>query len=203
MHEEETRLVDRAREGDFGAFEELVNLSEGKVYNHLLRLVGNAEDARDLLQETYLSAYKNLRSFKGDSAFTTWVYRIATNHALMRLRRRQPQEVPLDELQIPSHEELKGRTISDWALDPKEALLRKELRGVLDGAIRSLPPMYRAVVVLRDVEDLSTEETARTLGLTEGAVKTRLHRARIFLREALAPYFEAGPSPDAAARTNR
>ena len=203
MHEEESRLVDRALEGDFSAFESLVSLSEGKVYNHLVRLVSNTEDARDLLQETYLSAYKNLRSFKGDSAFTTWVYRIATNHALMRLRRKQPQELSLDEIQIPSHAELKGRTISDWALDPKEALLRKELRGILDDAIRSLPPLYRAVVVLRDVEDLSTEETARTLGLTEGAVKTRLHRARIFLREALAPYFEAGPSPDAAARTNR
>jgi RNA polymerase sigma-70 factor (ECF subfamily) len=187
--------------GDFDAFESLVTLSEGKVYNHLLRLTGNPDDARDLLQETYLSAFKNLGSFKRESAFTTWVYRIGTNHALMRLRRKQPQEVALDELQIPTHEELKGRTISDWALDPREALLRKELKGVLDEAIRSLPPLYRAVVVLRDVEDLSTEETAQTLGLTVGAVKTRLHRARIFLREALAPYFEGAQDPDAAPRT--
>lgn len=189
--EEERELVARARGGDFGAFELLVNRSEGPVYAHLLRLVANGEDARDLLQETYLSAYRNLAGFKGDSSFSTWVYRIATNHALMKLRKKQPHEVALDEVTIPTHEELKGRTISDWPLDPKEALLRGELRGVLESAIRKLPPLYRAVVLLRDVEESSTEETALALGITEGAVKTRLHRARIFLREALAPYFEA------------
>jgi RNA polymerase sigma-70 factor, ECF subfamily len=188
--EDEAALVGRAKQGDFLAFEELVTRSEGRVYTHLLRLVANAEDAKELLQETYLSAYRNLGGFKGDSAFSTWVYRIATNHALMRLRKKHPPEVGLDELRIPSHEELKSRKISDWDLDPKEAVLRKELRTVLDQAIQSLPLPYRAVVVLRDVEDLSTLETARELGITEGAVKTRLHRARIYLREALAPYFE-------------
>jgi len=191
MEQNEAALVARARDGDFEAFESLVSASEARIYNHLVRLLGNSEDARDLLQETYLSAYRNLSSFKGDSAFSTWVYRIATNHALMRLRRKQPQEVEWDELQIPTHEELKGRNISDWALDPREALLRKELRGVLEKAIQGLPPAYRAVVTLRDVEDLSSEETARILGISVGAVKTRLHRARIFLREALSPYFES------------
>ncbi|MBI5015888.1 MAG: sigma-70 family RNA polymerase sigma factor [Deltaproteobacteria bacterium] len=188
MVDDESQLVERARGGDFDAFEVLVGRSEAKAYNHLLRLVGNTEDARDLLQETYLSAYKNLSAFKGDSSFGTWVYRIATNHALMRLRKKQPQEVAIDDVQIPTHEELKGRNISDWAIDPKEAVLRKELREVLQEAIQGLPPLYRAVVVLRDVDELSTEETAAALGITEGAVKTRLHRARIFLREALAPY---------------
>jgi RNA polymerase sigma-70 factor (ECF subfamily) len=202
MAEDDSELVAKARAGDFDAFERLVGRSEGKVYNHLLRLVGNTEDARDLLQETYLSAYKNLGSFKGDAAFTTWVYRIATNHALMRLRRKQPQEVAFDDLQIPTHEELRGRTISDWAIDPKEAVLRKELRGVLQEAIQGLPPLYRAVVVLRDVEELSTEETAAALGITEGAVKTRLHRARIFLREALAPYMGT-EAADASSGTGR
>lgn len=202
MEEGDIELVSKARGGDFDAFERLVNHSEGKVYNHLLRLVGNPEDARDLLQETFLSAYKNLGTFKGDSAFSTWVYRIATNHALMRLRKKQPQEVAIDELQIPTHEELKGRTISDWAIDPKEAVLRKELREVLQRAIQGLPPLYRAVVVLRDVDELSTEETAAALGITEGAVKTRLHRARIFLREALEPYMDAHGA-DAASETKR
>ncbi|NTU59764.1 MAG: sigma-70 family RNA polymerase sigma factor [Deltaproteobacteria bacterium] len=190
IEEEESGLLARARVGDFDAFEALVSRSEGKVYSHLLRLVANEEDARDLLQETYLSAYKSLGSFKGDSAFSTWVYRIATNHALMKLRRKTHQEVALDDVQIPSHEELKGRTISDWQVDPREALLRSELRGVLDEAVGRLPALYRAVVLMRDVEELSTEETAQSLGITEGAVKTRLHRARIFLREELAPYFE-------------
>jgi RNA polymerase sigma-70 factor (ECF subfamily) len=186
----EDPLVERAREGDFDAFEALVNASEGKVYHHLLRLVGNPDDARDLLQETYLSAYRHLKSFKGGSAFSTWVYRIATNHALMRLRKKNPETVGLEEIAVPSHEELKGRTISDWEVNPREAVLRKEVRSVLDKAIQSLPPGYRAVVVLRDVQGMSTAETAEILGIKEGAVKTRLHRARIFLREALGPYFE-------------
>lgn len=186
----EAQLVAQAREGDFGAFEALVNASEGKVYGHLLRLTGNPEDARDLLQETYLSAYRHLGSFKGDAAFTTWVYRIATNHALMRLRKKNPETVGLDEIAVPSHEELKGRTISDWAINPRDAVLRSEVRRVLDEAVQSLPPTYRAVVVLRDIQDLDTRETAEILGISEGAVKTRLHRARIFLRELLGPYFE-------------
>ncbi|MHB8766209.1 MAG: RNA polymerase sigma factor [Deferrisomatales bacterium] len=197
---EESELVLRAQQGDFAAFEALVAASEGRVYGHLLRLTGNPEDARDLMQETYLSAYRHLKSFKGDSAFSTWAYRIATNHALMRLRKKNPETVELDELTIPSHEELKRRTISDWNLDPKEAVLRKEVREVLDRAIRGLPPTYRGVVVLRDVEDLSTAETAQALGISEGAVKTRLHRARIFLREALSPYFEADRETGTAGR---
>ncbi|MDW7710428.1 MAG: sigma-70 family RNA polymerase sigma factor [Deferrisomatales bacterium] len=186
----EAELVEQARQGDFGAFEALVTASEGKVYGHLLRLLGNVEDARDLLQETYLSAFRHLRSFKGDSAFSTWVYRIATNHALMRLRKRNPETVGLDEIAVPSHEELKGRTISDWALNPRDAVLRKEVRELLDRAIQSLPATYRTVVVLRDVQGMDTAETAEILGISEGAVKTRLHRARIFLRETLNPYFE-------------
>ncbi len=195
---DERDLVARAREGDFDAFAALVTGAEGKIYHHLLRLMGNPEDAKDLLQETFLSAYRNLGSFKGGSAFSTWAYRIATNHALMKLRRKNPEVLGLDELPIPTHEELKRRTITDWAIDPKEAVLRKEVRGVMDRAIRDLPPIYRAVVVLRDIEDLSTAETAELLGITEGAVKTRLHRARIFLREALNPYFELDVEPSPA-----
>ena len=94
----EAQLVDRAREGDFDAFAALVSDSQGKIYNHLLRMVGNPEDARDLLQESYLSAFRNLKSFHGNSAFSTWLYRIATNHALMRLRRKNPETVGLDEI---------------------------------------------------------------------------------------------------------
>jgi len=187
---DEAQLVERARQGDFQAFEALVTSSEGKVYNHLLRLMGNPEDARDLLQETYLSAYRHLKSFQGGSAFSTWVYRIATNHALMRLRKKNLETVGLDEITVPSHEELKGRTISDWDVNPRDAVLRKEVRRELDKAIQALPPGYRAVVVLRDVQGMTTAETAEMLGIKEGAVKTRLHRARIFLREALGPYFE-------------
>lgn len=196
----EGELVQRARGGDFDAFAALVTGSEGKVYAHLLRLTGNAEDARDLLQETYLSAYRHLGSFKGDSAFGTWAYRIATNLALMRLRKKNPATVNLDEVRLPTHQEIQSRSISEWAIDPKEAVLRKEVRLQLDRAIRSLPPLYRAVVALRDIEGLSTAETAEALDISEGAVKTRLHRARIFLREALSPYFEGDAAPAAQGR---
>ncbi len=192
----ESELVEQARQGDFDAFEVLVNASEGKVYGHLLRLVGNPDDARELLQETYLSAYRHLKTFKGDSAFSTWVYRIATNHAFMRLRKKNPETVGLDEITVPSHEELQGRTISDWAVNPRDAVLRKEVRSILDRAIQALPAPYRAVVVFRDVQGLDTRETAEILGLSEGAVKTRLHRARLFLREALNPYFEGEVAGD-------
>ncbi|MDF1555446.1 MAG: sigma-70 family RNA polymerase sigma factor [Deferrisomatales bacterium] len=192
----EVQLIDLARQGDFDAFEALVTSSQGKIYNHLLRMVGNPEDARDLLQESYLSAFRNLQSFQGGSAFSTWLYRIATNHALMKLRRKNPETVGLDEIPVPTHEELKQRTITDWDLDPNQAMLRKEVRQVLDRAIQSLPPTYRSVALLRDVEDLSTADTAEVLGISEGAVKTRLHRARLALREKLSEYFEGDTSPE-------
>lgn len=184
-------LVERAANGDFRAFEELVRATEARLYAHLLRLTENAADAKELLQESYLSAYKNLRSFKGNSSFATWIYRIATNHALMHFRRKKP-EVGLDgieDLPIPTHEELKNRRISDWNLDPSEAAHRKEVRHLLEEAIAKLPPTYRAVVALRDIEGLDTDETAAALGINPGAVKTRLHRARIYLRELLGPHF--------------
>lgn len=187
---DESQWIRRAQQGDFEAFAALVESSQGKVYHHLLRLMGNPEDAQELLQESFLSAFRNLGSFQGDSAFSTWLYRIATNHALMRLRRKQVATVGLDELYVPTHEELKQRHISDWELEPDQALLRSEVRQVLNRAIQSLPPAYRSVTLLRDVEELSTAETAAILDISEGAVKTRLHRARLALREKLAEYFE-------------
>ena len=110
---QDKELVRRAVEGDFDAFDQLVTQTEARVYSHLLRMVSNPDDAKDLLQETYLSAFKNLKSFQGNSSFYTWVYRISTNHALMMFRKKRP-EVPIDELPIPTHEELKQRNISDW-----------------------------------------------------------------------------------------
>lgn len=185
---DERELVEKSVAGGYEAFEELVRRTEGKLYAHLLRMTENPADAKELLQESYLSAYRNLKSFKGDSAFSTWLYRIATNHALMHFRKKRP-ETGLEELNVPSHEELKNRRITDWDMDPAEAAHKKEVRKILEQAIMSLPPSYRAVVSLRDIEGLSTEETALRLGINAGAVKTRLHRARIFLREKLSPHF--------------
>ncbi|RMG90614.1 MAG: sigma-70 family RNA polymerase sigma factor, partial [Candidatus Dadabacteria bacterium] len=109
---DEARLVERARQGDFQAFEQLVNRTEGRIYSLLLRMTGNPEDARELMQETYLSAYRNLKSFQGNAAFSTWLYRIATNHALMRLRKKQPDTVSWDELPMPTHEEIRRKGVS-------------------------------------------------------------------------------------------
>lgn len=192
---EDKERVRRAVQGDFDAFDQLVTQTEARVYSHLLRMVANPDDAKDLLQETYLSAFKNLKSFQGNSSFYTWVYRISTNHALMMFRKRRP-EVSFDELPIPTHEELKKRNISDWAMDPAKAAHRQEVREILDKAITELPLPYRAVVVMRDVEGLSTAETAANLEIQEGAVKTRLHRARLALREILSKHF--GPEELAA-----
>ncbi|TLN14444.1 sigma-70 family RNA polymerase sigma factor [bacterium] len=186
--EDEAELVRLAAGGDFEAFGKLVTATEARVFSHLLRMTQNSADAQELLQETYLSAFKNLRSFKGNSSFYTWVYRIATNHALMHYRRQKP-ETSVEELPLPTHEELKNRRISDWDLNPEEAAKSAEIKAMLGEAIARLPEGYRAVVVLRDIEGLSTAETAEILGINEGAVKTKLHRARIFLREILSRSF--------------
>lgn len=187
-YKREAELVKRAREGDFSAFEELVTGTEAKVFSHLLRLTQNSSDAEELLQETYLSAFKNLNSFKGNSSFYTWVYRIATNHAFMHFRKQKP-ETSIEELPLPSHEELKKRQIRDWDMDPADAAQKEEVRAIMEKAIAKLPEGYREVVLMRDMEGLSTAETAEIMGINEGAVKTRLHRARIFLREILSSHF--------------
>lgn len=184
----EAELVRRAREGDFDAFAELVTKTEAKVFSHLLRLTQNSSDAQELLQETYLSAFKNLNSFKGNSSFYTWVYRIATNHAFMHFRRQKP-ETSVEELPLPTHEELKKRQIRDWDMDPADAAQKEEVRAIMEKAIAGLPEGYREVVLMRDMEGLSTAETAELMGINEGTVKTRLHRARIFLREILSSHF--------------
>ncbi len=187
---EEIELARRAAKGEYDAFEQLVKRTEARLYGHLLRMVNNTDDARELLQETYLSAFKNLKAFQGTAAFSTWLYRIATNHALMHFRKKKP-EVAVEDLDVPTHEELKKRTISDWDMDPLQEAHKLEVRHILEKAIAELPPTYRAVVSLRDVEGLSTSETAKVLDINEGAVKTLLHRARIYLRELLSPHFEA------------
>lgn len=177
-------LVKMAKGHDFKAFDELVTRYETKVYNLAYRMLGSQEDAQDVLQETFISAFNALDDFKGESSFSTWIYRIATNACLMRLRARKPQIVSLDDQPSSLSE-----GITDWSEDVGTLLEREELRKVLDDAIKSLPEVYRAVFVLRDVEGLSNYETAKVLKISIGAVKSRLHRARLYLREKLSKYF--------------
>lgn len=180
-------LVRRAQRGKTEAFEELVRRYEQKVYNITYRLLGNEEDATEALQDTFLRAYRSISRFKFKSSFYTWLYRIATNVSLTKLRRRKTQEtVSLDE-PIKNTDDLKY-DIPDSRSTPEQAFEQKRLRERLQEAIAKLPEEYRTVVVMRDLEGLSNEEVSATLGITVPAVKSRLHRGRMALREQLARY---------------
>jgi len=187
---DESILVARAREGDTRAFGELVRRYEGKIFRLAQHITQNREDAEDVLQETFLKAYEHLDQFKGDSKFYTWIVRIAVNQALMKLRRRKTDKsVSLDET-IDTGEDTITREIAAWDEDPEQRFSREELGEILDSAVDSLEPPYRSVFVLRDIEELSTEETAEALNLSVPAVKSRLLRARLQLREKLTRYFK-------------
>jgi RNA polymerase sigma-70 factor (ECF subfamily) len=166
-----------------------VERHSGTIYNLALRLMGNPQEAEEVLQETFISAFRGLDRFEGRSRLGTWLYRIAHNAALMRLRKRQPVTESLDEPAVTEDGDVLPRQLVDWSSLPDEVLLGKELRTVLDAALATLPESLRSVFVLRDIEGLSTAETAEALALTETNVKVRLHRARLALREKLSDYF--------------
>jgi RNA polymerase sigma-70 factor (ECF subfamily) len=187
---DETVLLSQAREGDTQAFGELVRRYESKIFRLAQHITQNREDAEDVLQETFLKAYEHLNQFQGQSKFYTWVVRIAVNQALMKLRRRKTDKsVSLDET-IDTGEDTIVREIAAWDEDPEQRFSREEIGQILDSAIQGLEPPYRSVFVLRDMEDLSTEETAEALGLSVPAVKSRLLRARLQLREKLTRQFK-------------
>src|SRR5947209_10775378 len=187
---DEGALVAQARQGDTTAFNELVRRYERKIFRLAMHITQNREDAEDVLQETFLKAYEHLDQFKGDAKFYTWIVRIAVNQALMKLRRRKTDKsVSLDET-IDTGEDTVVREIAAWGEDPEQQFTREELGEILNTAIESLQPPYRSVFVLRDIEDLSTEETAEALDLSIPAVKSRLLRARLQLREKLTRYFK-------------
>jgi RNA polymerase sigma-70 factor (ECF subfamily) len=183
-------LVNAARGGDIGAFEQLVRKYDRNVFRIANHITQNREDAEDVVQDAFLKAFQNLGQFQGQSKFYTWLVRIAVNEALMRLRRRRPERmVSLDE-DINTGEDTIPREVADWSPNPEQLYNQSELREILQKTIQGLPPSFRTVFVLRDVEGLSTEETADALGLSIPAVKSRLLRARLQLRERLTKYFK-------------
>ena len=185
---DETPLVERARSGDTAAFSELVSRYERKIFRLAKHITQNDEDAEDVLQETFLKAYSHLDSFQGQSKFYTWIVRIGVNEALMKLRKRKSSKtVSLDE-PTDTGEDTMVREIAVWD-DPEQKYSREELREILDKAVESLKPAFRTVFVLRDIEELSTEETASALDISIPAVKSRLLRARLQLREKLTKFF--------------
>jgi RNA polymerase sigma-70 factor (ECF subfamily) len=189
--EDEHLLVAAAKKGDAAAFEELVSRYESKIFRLTMNITRNREDAEDAMQDAFLKSYSHLKTFQGDSRFYTWLVRIAANEALMRLRKRRPNQFSLDE-PVEGQEELMPRELQDWGPSPEQRFAQTEMRQILSGVIDELDPDYRTVFVLRDIEELSTEETAATLGISVPAVKSRLLRARLKLREKLDRYFQQG-----------
>jgi RNA polymerase sigma-70 factor (ECF subfamily) len=184
----EHELMLRLRAGDKAACAQCIELHAPDVYRLALRLTGHEADAEDVTQETFLNAFRAIDSFEWRAGLKTWLHRIAYNAAMQRLRRRPPPSVPVegaaDEAESPTPREL-----FDWCCLPEEDFENAEARAELEQAVHELPEKLRLVFVLRELEELSTEETAAALGLTPQNVKVRLHRARLWLRERLAGYF--------------
>ena len=188
---DEMALVHAAKRGDLEAFSQLVNRYDRNIFRIAQHITHNEEDAQDVVQDAFLKAYQNLDQFQENSKFYTWLVRIAVNEALMRLRkRRTDRTVSLDE-DVETEEGSMPREVADWSPNPEQLYGQSELGDILKKTIQGLPPGIRTVFVLRDVEGLSTEETAEMLGLSVPAVKSRLLRARLQLRERLARYFKS------------
>ena len=182
-------LVDRVRAGDISAYDTLVRKYDRQVFRIAQHITQNREDAEDVMQDAFLKAYEKLDQFQGNSKFYTWLVRIAVNESLMRLRKRRTgRMVSIDE-DVETEEGSVPRDLADWSPDPEQNYSQAELAEILRKTVQGLPQGFRVVFVLRDVEGLSTEETAETLGLSVPAVKSRLLRARLQLRERLTRYF--------------
>jgi RNA polymerase sigma-70 factor (ECF subfamily) len=162
---------------DLVAFEQLVAEYGDRVFGIALRVTGSPSDAEEVMQETFLQAFRAWSTYRGEAAPTTWLYRIAVNAALMRVRSRRPVEL--------LSEQSEGLEIADWSADAAQAVLRGELQQEIEVAITRLPEDLRVTLILRDVEGLSTAETAAALEISEASVKSRLHRARVILRRHL------------------
>jgi RNA polymerase sigma-70 factor (ECF subfamily) len=187
----ELPLVQAARKGDLEAFSQLVKRYDRNIFRIAQHITHNEEDAEDVVQDAFLKAFQNLAQFQGNSKFYTWLVRIAVNEALMKLRRRRTDKtVSIDE-DVETEEGSMPRELADWSPNPEQLYRQSELSDILKKTIQGLPPGFRTVFVLRDVEGLSTEETADMLGLSIPAVKSRLLRARLQLRERLAKYFKS------------
>lgn len=187
----EQDLIRRVQEGDKEAFYELVRPYERAIFFAAKSVLDNEADAQDAAQEAVLKAFTHIKGFRGESKFSTWLVQIAINEARMKLRKEHRELYEsLDESTANEQGDYWPKDFADWREIPIEALQRKELREALSKALASLEPKYRQVLVLRDIQHFSVAETAEALGLSGEAVRTRLHRARLRMRDALAPGFD-------------
>lgn|SRR5262249_42387299 len=192
---DELDLVHAAQNGDISAFEQLVARYDRKLLRIAQHLTHNREDAQDAVQEAFLKAFQHFGSFREDSQFSTWLIRITLNQALMKLRKqRTTKEVSLGE-DLQAEGEILPREVTDWAPNPEELYQASELRDILTKTLAELQAALRTVFVLRDIEGLSIVETAEVMGLSQSAVKARLWRARLQLRERLNKYFSKHNAP--------
>jgi RNA polymerase sigma-70 factor (ECF subfamily) len=175
--------------GDVDAYGELVRMYDRRVFRIAQNITQNREDAQDVVQDAFMKAYTNLDRFQGNSKFYTWLVRIAVNEALMKLRKRRTSKTVSMDDEVMTEEGSIPREFADWSPNPEQRYTQAEMKEILEKTIQGLPPGFRTVFVLRDVEGLSTEETAEALDLTVPAVKSRLLRARLQLRERLAKFF--------------
>jgi RNA polymerase sigma-70 factor (ECF subfamily) len=186
---DDLKLFQASKNGDVAAFEQLVKRYDGKLFRIAQSVTHNREDSQDAVQEAFLKAYQHLGDFRGDSQFSTWLIRITLNQSLMTLRKlRRTKEMSLDE-DFGTDEDVLPREVIDWAANPEQLYSVSELRNILIKTIEGLRPILRAVFVLQDLEGLSTDQTAEALNLSQSAVKSRLWRARLQLRERLNQYF--------------
>jgi len=186
----ESALISGVLSGDHELFHQLIRPYERLVYVTIFAILRNQTEAEDAAQESMINAFRNLKSFRGDAKFSTWLVTIAMNEARKRLRKsKSAAEDSLDDSEDPAGD-LTPAVLTDWREVPLQALERKELGEKLRQAVAALPEKYREVFVLRDIEELNQEETAAALGLNVPVVKVRLHRARIMLQKQLAPYLK-------------
>ena len=195
-HLPDEELIKRAKKGDERAFTHLVQKYESLVYSYAFKVCRDEEKASETWQDTFVNVFRKLHQFDGRSKFTTWLYSIVTNSCRMKRRQRKLDQASVS-IELPSESEDNPdydpsvQTIPSWKDTPLDSVMDKELRSLLDDAIQQLPYNYKVVFVLRDVEGMSAEETAKILKLSVPAVKSRLRRARVFLRERLNSYMTA------------
>lgn len=193
LSDTDSQFLELIKSGDKNAFNELVQKYEGRLYNFGLKVCKNVGDAEDLVQETFINVFKSLSSFRNETKFKNWLYKVAAN-ACWRIKRKSKfapeKELSLEDF-IPADHAKIEKKVPEWASAPVEHLLNDELSHKIKEGIDALPDRYKLVLVLRDMEGFSTDETAAILSITSQNVKVRLHRARLFLREELKEYYES------------
>ncbi|MEA3336477.1 MAG: sigma-70 family RNA polymerase sigma factor [Chloroflexota bacterium] len=197
IYEDEEALVQALHAGDKHACACMIKHHAPQMYAVAMRIMGDPHEAEEVLQEAFISACRKADTFQGRSKLSTWLYRITTNAALMRLRKRRDNTVSLDEPHLTDEGVEFPKQLGDWSVDPSQQALSAELREVMEEAVQQLPTSLRTTFILRDIQGLTTQETADALEISPGAVKVRLHRGRLKLRELLAGYL-AGQSEEVA-----